>query len=114
MRSSLNWRSAGPILADSAIAALIVTSQSAWATAPTPPQGPAVPAGRPDPGHLDLDPSDLAETPTNSTPQPGVTLMLSDQALVDAISVDGGGSTTMALRGQLISHPSDAAGEHSR
>jgi exopolysaccharide biosynthesis protein len=31
--------------------------------------------------------------------------------LVDAINLDGGGSTTMALRGQLISHPSDAAGE---
>jgi Phosphodiester glycosidase/SPOR domain len=31
--------------------------------------------------------------------------------LVDAINLDGGGSTTMALRGQLISRPSDAAGE---
>jgi exopolysaccharide biosynthesis protein len=31
--------------------------------------------------------------------------------LVDAINLDGGGSTTMALRGQLISRPSDATGE---
>ncbi len=31
--------------------------------------------------------------------------------LVDAINLDGGGSTTMALGGQLISHPSDATGE---
>jgi hypothetical protein len=31
--------------------------------------------------------------------------------LVDAINLDGGGSTTMTLRGQLISHPSDATGE---
>lgn len=99
----------------SAIATLIVTSQSAWATAPTPPQGPAVTAGRPDPGHLDLDPSDLPETPTNSTPQPGVTLLRSDEVLIAAINLDGGGSATMALRGQLISHPVvDAAGERSR
>jgi hypothetical protein len=31
--------------------------------------------------------------------------------LVDAINLDGGGSTAMALRGELISRPSDAAGE---
>ena len=31
--------------------------------------------------------------------------------LVDAINLDGGGSSAMALRGRLISHPSDAAGE---
>ncbi|MGZ4442321.1 MAG: phosphodiester glycosidase family protein [Nocardioidaceae bacterium] len=31
--------------------------------------------------------------------------------LVDAINLDGGGSTTMAVDGQVISHPSDATGE---
>lgn len=31
--------------------------------------------------------------------------------LVDAMNLDGGGSTTMVLRGQLISRPSDATGE---
>lgn len=31
--------------------------------------------------------------------------------LVDAINLDGGGSTTMVVNGQVISHPSDAAGE---
>src|SRR4051794_6930017 len=31
--------------------------------------------------------------------------------LVDAVNLDGGGSTTMALDGQVISHPSDATGE---
>lgn len=31
--------------------------------------------------------------------------------LVDAINLDGGGSTTMTLNGQVISHPSDATGE---
>jgi len=31
--------------------------------------------------------------------------------LVDAINLDGGGSTAMAVRGQLVTHPSDAAGE---
>lgn len=31
--------------------------------------------------------------------------------LVDAINLDGGGSTTMALGGQLISRPSDPTGE---
>ena len=31
--------------------------------------------------------------------------------LVDAVNLDGGGSTTMALRGELISRPSDATGE---
>lgn len=31
--------------------------------------------------------------------------------LVDAINLDGGGSTTMVVDGQVISHPSDAAGE---
>jgi hypothetical protein len=31
--------------------------------------------------------------------------------LVDAVNLDGGGSTTMALRGQVINHPSDATGE---
>ena len=29
----------------------------------------------------------------------------------DAINLDGGGSTAMAIDGQLISHPSDATGE---
>ncbi len=31
--------------------------------------------------------------------------------LVDAINLDGGGSTTMAVNGSVISHPSDATGE---
>lgn len=31
--------------------------------------------------------------------------------MVDAINLDGGGSTAMAIGGTLISHPSDAAGE---
>lgn len=31
--------------------------------------------------------------------------------LVDAINLDGGGSTTMVVDGQVISHPSDATGE---
>lgn len=31
--------------------------------------------------------------------------------LVDAINLDGGGSTTMVVNGQVISHPSDASGE---
>jgi hypothetical protein len=31
--------------------------------------------------------------------------------LVDAVNLDGGGSTTMALRGQVINRPSDATGE---
>lgn len=31
--------------------------------------------------------------------------------LVDAINLDGGGSTTMVVDGQVISHPSDASGE---
>jgi exopolysaccharide biosynthesis protein len=31
--------------------------------------------------------------------------------LVDAINLDGGGSTTMVVDGQVISHPSDSTGE---
>ena len=31
--------------------------------------------------------------------------------LVDAINLDGGGSTTMVVGGQVINHPSDATGE---
>jgi len=31
--------------------------------------------------------------------------------MTEAINLDGGGSTAMAIRGSLISHPSDAAGE---
>ena len=31
--------------------------------------------------------------------------------LVDAINLDGGGSTTMVVHGQVINHPSDATGE---
>jgi hypothetical protein len=31
--------------------------------------------------------------------------------LVDAINLDGGGSTTMVVRGAVISHPSDTTGE---
>jgi phosphodiester glycosidase/sporulation related protein len=31
--------------------------------------------------------------------------------LVDAVNLDGGGSTTMTLHGQVITHPSDATGE---
>ena len=33
--------------------------------------------------------------------------------LVDAINLDGGGSTTMTLRGQVITHPSDPTGERA-
>ena len=31
--------------------------------------------------------------------------------LVDAVNLDGGGSTAMAVRGQVVGHPSDATGE---
>jgi exopolysaccharide biosynthesis protein len=31
--------------------------------------------------------------------------------LVDAINLDGGGSTTMTVHGDVVSHPSDATGE---
>jgi exopolysaccharide biosynthesis protein len=31
--------------------------------------------------------------------------------LVDAMNLDGGGSTAMAVNGALVTHPSDAAGE---
>jgi exopolysaccharide biosynthesis protein len=31
--------------------------------------------------------------------------------IVDALNLDGGGSTTMTLEGQVITHPSDATGE---
>ena len=31
--------------------------------------------------------------------------------MVDALNLDGGGSTTMVVNGQVISHPSDASGE---
>ena len=31
--------------------------------------------------------------------------------LVDAINLDGGGSTTMVVGGQVITHPSDPTGE---
>jgi hypothetical protein len=33
--------------------------------------------------------------------------------MVDAINLDGGGSTAMVIRGSLISHPSDAGGERA-
>jgi exopolysaccharide biosynthesis protein len=33
--------------------------------------------------------------------------------MVEAINLDGGGSTAMVIRGELISHPSDAAGERA-
>jgi hypothetical protein len=33
--------------------------------------------------------------------------------IVEAINLDGGGSTAMAIRGSLISHPSDASGERA-
>jgi SPOR domain len=69
MRTSLNRRWTGPLLAISAVAALTVTSPSASAAAPKPPAGQAVPSG-----HLDLGPTDLSETRTVSRPQPGVTL----------------------------------------
>ena len=32
---------------------------------------------------------------------------------VDAVNLDGGGSTAMAVGGQLVSSPSDAAGERA-
>ena len=31
--------------------------------------------------------------------------------LVDAVNLDGGGSTAMAVRGRVVGHPSDATGE---
>ena len=31
--------------------------------------------------------------------------------IVDALNLDGGGSTTMTLDGQVITHPSDPTGE---
>ena len=33
--------------------------------------------------------------------------------MVDAVNLDGGGSTAMAIGGQLVSSPSDAAGERA-
>jgi hypothetical protein len=33
--------------------------------------------------------------------------------MIDAINLDGGGSTAMVIRGSLISHPSDASGERA-
>jgi hypothetical protein len=33
--------------------------------------------------------------------------------MVDAINLDGGGSTAMVVNGQLVSHPSDATGERA-
>lgn len=30
--------------------------------------------------------------------------------LVDALNLDGGGSTTMVVRGVVVNHPSDATG----
>ena len=30
---------------------------------------------------------------------------------VDAVNLDGGGSTTMAVRGNIVTRPSDATGE---
>ena len=33
--------------------------------------------------------------------------------MVDAMNLDGGGSTAMVVDGALISHPSDAAGERA-
>ncbi|WP_286961615.1 MULTISPECIES: phosphodiester glycosidase family protein [Arsenicicoccus] len=34
-----------------------------------------------------------------------------DLGMVDAINLDGGGSTAMVVRGRLVTHPSDATGE---
>lgn len=34
-----------------------------------------------------------------------------DLGMVDAVNLDGGGSTTMVARGQIVNQPSDAAGE---
>jgi exopolysaccharide biosynthesis protein len=31
--------------------------------------------------------------------------------MVDAMNLDGGGSTAMVVRDELVSHPSDATGE---
>jgi exopolysaccharide biosynthesis protein len=33
--------------------------------------------------------------------------------MIEAINLDGGGSTAMVIRGSLISHPSDASGERA-
>jgi len=37
--------------------------------------------------------------------------LMSGLGCVDAINLDGGGSTTMAVRGKAVNHPSDPAGE---
>ena len=37
--------------------------------------------------------------------------MAKDLGMVDAINLDGGGSTAMVVRGRLVTHPSDATGE---
>jgi exopolysaccharide biosynthesis protein len=44
---------------------------------------------------------------------PEATGLACSLGLLHATNLDGGGSTTMALRGQLISHPSDTARERS-
>lgn len=37
--------------------------------------------------------------------------LMASLGAVDAVNLDGGGSTAMAIRGSLVNHPSDAAGE---
>jgi hypothetical protein len=37
--------------------------------------------------------------------------LMASLGAVDAVNLDGGGSTAMAIRGKLVNHPSDAAGE---
>ena len=52
--------------------------------------------------------------------QPGVSVgmslhelaqLLIDMGATEAINLDGGGSTTMVVRGKIVNHPSDATGE---
>ena len=55
----------------------------------------------------------------DETPKPGDPRLAGAEAIViadalgmaDAINLDGGGSTTMVVDGQVINHPSDATGE---
>ena len=42
---------------------------------------------------------------------PELTALLARLGATEALNVDGGGSTTMVLKGQVVNHPSDTAGE---
>jgi hypothetical protein len=42
-----------------------------------------------------------------------LTALMSELGCVDAINLDGGGSTTMVIRGKVVNHPSDTTGERA-